>query len=385
MDVVRHEDLKALMTQSNGLCVSLFLPTSRSGSDTGQGSIRLGNLLKDAEGQLIRQGMRAPEAGRLLREARGLVGDLWFWTHQADGLAVFISGGSTQYYRLPIELEELAIVNDRFYLKPLIRLLGSDMRFYLLALSQNSVRLMWGSRFNWGTVALEGVPANLADALKYDEPWRQLQHHAVGPKPHGSGRVAATFHGHGAGKDEPKERIFRYFRMIDDGLAPTLRDETVPLVLAGVDYLIPIYRSATGYDFVADDAVTGNPDRLSDQELHSRAVPLAEPYFRHGHEDAIARFAQFEPDGKATADVEEVVVAAHAGRVESLLLAHGGHRWGRHDLAAGNVELHRNRYQGSEDLLDLAAVNTWLHRGDVFVLDAAQMPGEAQAAAVLRY
>ena len=43
------------------------------------------------------------------------------------------------------------------------------------------------------------------------------------------------------------------------------------LVLAGVERLLPIYRGVTSHDPVMDGEVTGNPDRLTPEELHEQA------------------------------------------------------------------------------------------------------------------
>jgi hypothetical protein len=40
---------------------------------------------------------------------------------------------------------------------------------------------------------------------------------------------------------------------------------------------------------------------------------------------------------------------------------------------------------GDEDLLDLAAIQTLTNRGQVYVIPQGEMPGQALAAAILRY
>jgi hypothetical protein len=74
------------------------------------------------------------------------------------------------YYRLPFNFKEQVVVSDHFYLKPLLPFLATGGRFYILALSQNSIRLLEGTRFNIQELELpEMVPANLAEVLKYEE------------------------------------------------------------------------------------------------------------------------------------------------------------------------------------------------------------------------
>ncbi|MGH8601563.1 MAG: hypothetical protein ACREXR_01905, partial [Gammaproteobacteria bacterium] len=53
----------------------------------------------------------------------------------------------------------MAVVEHRFHLKPLFPLISGDGTFYLLALSQNEVRLFKGSRYHINELGLgDDVP-----------------------------------------------------------------------------------------------------------------------------------------------------------------------------------------------------------------------------------
>jgi hypothetical protein len=87
----------------------------------------------------------------------------------------------------------------------------------------------------------------------------------------------------------------------------------------------------------------------------------------------------------ASADVAQVVRAAHAGRVDILFVAVGLHRWGRFDPSSYAVEQHDEEQVGDDDLLDLAAVQSYLNGGTVYAVGLAEVPGGGAVAAVLRY
>lgn len=59
--------------------------------------------------------------------------------------------------------------------------------------------------------------------------------------------------------------------------------------------------------------------------------------------------------------------------------------WGQADLGTGEVTVHPDHESGDEDLLDLAAVQTFINQGEVFVFQQAEMPVSALVAAILRY
>lgn len=383
MDQITVEELIQLTEEKGRPSVSIFQPTHRAGAGTEQDPIRLKNLLRDAESKLLEAGVRRPEARDLLKPAEDLLGDEIFWQHQSDGLAIYTSPGAFRFFRVPLGLEELVVAAHRYHIKPLLPLFTADGRFYLLALSQNEIRLLRGTRFGIDEMQLADVPRSLEEALRYDDPERQLQFHTRTPS--GGGRRAAVFHGHGGGNDDSKERIFRYFRQIDEGIHEILKREQAPLVLAGVEYLFSIYREANTYPHLVEEGVSGNPEGLSAEELHDRAWEVVEPRFRRGVEQAAGRFQELQGTGRASADLEEVVRASHIGRVETAFVPVNVHVWGSHDLGGDEVSTSEEPKAGDEDLLDLVATRTLRHSGVVYAVAPEEMPASGTVAAVFRY
>jgi hypothetical protein len=164
-----------------------------------------------------------------------------------------------------------------------------------------------------------------------------------------------------------------------------LKEEQAPLVLAGVEYLLPIYREVNTYQYLLDGGITGNPEGLSSENLHRQAWAQVEPYFKREQEAAAARYRQLAGTGKTSHDPKEIVPAAYHGRVESLFVAVGRQQWGDYDPGVNRVNLNSKAEPGSSDLLDLAATQTLLHGGSVFAVDPSDVPDEALLAAVFRY
>jgi hypothetical protein len=117
MNTLNRDDLRTLMGKHKGLCVSIFMPTHRAGTETQQDPIRFKNLLREAEERLLASGLGTPEAHELLKPAQRLLWDVHFWRHQSDGLALFLSPEVFRCYRLPFDFEELVVVTDRFHIK----------------------------------------------------------------------------------------------------------------------------------------------------------------------------------------------------------------------------------------------------------------------------
>jgi hypothetical protein len=388
MNTLSRDDLRTLMGKYKGLCVSIYMPTHRVGAGIQQDPIRLKNLLVEAEEHLLASGLRTPDAQELLEPAQKLLQDSLFWQRQSDGLALFLSPGVFRYYRLPFDFDELVVITDRFHIKPLLPLLSGDGQFYVLALSQNEVRLLQGTRYSVSEVALEGAPESLTETLRYNDPEKRLQFHTSTRTPGGKGQRPAIFHGHGvASADDPKDYISRYFHQVNEGLQDLLRDDQAPLVLAGVDYLHPIYKEANTYPYLVDEGIEGNPEELRAEELHEQAWAIVQPYFQKAQEEAAAQYRQLAGAGSAQAssDLKEVVPAAYHGRVETLFVAVGTHQWGTFDPDTDAVRLHEKAEPGDEDLLDFVAVQTLANRGSVYAIEPEKVPDGALLAAVFRY
>jgi hypothetical protein len=358
-------------------CVSLYLPTHRSGAEVQQGPIRFKNLLREAEGKLLANGLSRARALEILQPARALLGDEIFWQRQSDGLAVFLAHNTYRRYRLPLSFRELAMVGNRFHLTPLMSLLTGDGRFYILALSQNRVRILEASRHSVRELDPGDIPDGMADALGSDWEQRSLQLHSGA-----TGR--GVFHGHGAGEDD-KEELAKFLNLVDNALLRLLDDRQTPLVVAAVGYLIDIYREVSKYPSLMEGGVEGNPDDRSAQELHARAWEVVKPRFSRAQQEAARRFRAKAGTGLVSADVREIVLAAGDGRVDTLFVAVNAHCWGRFDAEERTVEEHDKPGPDGEDLLDRAALESLLRGGTVYALAQEEMPHGALVAAELRY
>jgi hypothetical protein len=227
------DQIKGLAQQTANPSISIFLPTHRTGRETQQDPIRFKNLLRDAEKQLLGGGMGPREASALLQPAQALLEDANFWNHQHEGLAVFMAADDFHCYPLPFRVEELLVVAQSYYVKPVLPLFTNNGHYYILALSLNEVRLFEGTRYGVGQMALpDGIPANMEEALRLDDLQKSLQMHS-------NGGGSDMFHGQGPGDEEKKVWVEQYLNLVDTSLKEIFHEQNAPLVLAGVVTDIP--------------------------------------------------------------------------------------------------------------------------------------------------
>ncbi|BAY33881.1 hypothetical protein NIES2107_57840 [Nostoc carneum NIES-2107] len=390
MQIISREEIKPLLEQPKGNCVSIYMPAHPAGPEVRQDPIRFKNLIKEAEARLVDAGLEPQEATQLLQKAIDLDTPA-FWEQMGEpGLAIFISEDFFRYYPLPINFQELVVVTDRFHIKPLLPILNGNGRFYLLALSQQDVRFFEGTRYTINEIEVENTPKSVDEALQRDETAKDGQFR-IGTSKGGTANTfvqPGEFHGQGSpDRDQHQEDIRQFFYLIDQALHEKLREEAAPLVLAGVEYLLPLYRQSNSYQHLMAEGITGNPEILSAQELHEQAWPIVEADFQKSQQEFVERFQQlFGGDtGKASNDLQQIIPAAYYQRVDSLLVAVGQQQWGLFDPSSETVYLHEEKETGDEDLLDLVATHTLLNGGTVYAVPPEQIPYSTPVAAIFRY
>jgi hypothetical protein len=389
MDQFSRDDLRSLLTNRQTPCVSVFLRTTRGPAN--QDKRQWKALLGQAEEQLLSQGHRPSETRDLLAPARELLNDAEFWLNVSIGLAAFVSPQMHPCYRLPAALDDQVVCADRFYIKPVVPLLTGDGRYYVLALSKKSVRLLQGSRYSVQEIGLPaGVPTSVEDALRYgdeiahDRQFRSRTIHTHTSSGGGAGSREGIFQGQGPGVDSAKDGLLQFCQQVDRGLHRFLHDEQAPLVLAATTELMAAYRQANSYHHLLAEGAQGSPERLSAQELQARTWGLVQSHFEESRERIAALYRQLAGSGRGhtSNDLAEVLPAAYQGHVQYLFAARDREQGGTFDPATLRVVAHERPEPGDEDLLNLAVVYALSHKATVWVVDQERVPDDAPVAAV---
>lgn len=384
MDQFTNHDLELLTSDRTGVCLSLYLRTHLTGTEILQDQTRFRNLLSRAEEELADLGMPAAKARNMIEQARRFDSDKAFWQYQSHGLAIFLTDGLFRAYRLPIEFDDLLVVSGRFHLKPLLPMISETIQYYLLALSRGGVRLFEGNRFGLEEVPL-AIAKGMEEALMSDRNEAYEHYHVRSGG--GASRETALFYGRGEGRDDDNDRVTRYFRTVNEEIQGFLKDKKAPLVLAGVEYLLPLYREANTYPGLLSDGVTGNFEPVRAEELHQKAWPVVESLLRKQRQEAEDEFHKLLGTGKASTFTPEIVPASYQGRVSTLLVSSRKHAWGTVDRSKAGAVSHmcKQEEQGCEDLYDFAAIQTLLKGGRVYVMDEDAVADNEPIAAVFRY
>ncbi len=369
-DRITIDDIDVLLENRDGPCISIYLPTTRVSQDTDESRIRLKSFRSDAMDKIMADfGLRRPDADELLLPVDQLLEDDEFWRFLSDGLAIFLAADASFVLRLGESFDPRLEVGGRFLVRPLLRQLSGDGVYHLLAVSRNEVRLLEGNRLGAREVTPDDMPRNMARALTMRGregermPYRQ-------------------WHG-----DEGQKTLYRkFFLQIDRVLRPSYSGRSEPLVVAGVDYLLPIFRGACSYRHLVAEGIVGNPDELSEAELHEKAWPLVEPILDAPRRDSLERLQAEWGTKRVTDDVATILRAAYNGRVETLFLDEEAYVFGTFDT--GTLETTVAEGDQEREGIDLGGIaGRYVHSrgGDVYAAARSELPGPGPLIALLRY
>jgi release factor family 3 len=362
MDSFTREDLAQLIKTAHAPCISIYHATKREGGGRVPDVAGFKNLLREAENSLAKAGASAEDTKSRMAGLEELLDNRDFWSSTFEGLAVFSGIDGVTAWRLPAAVADRVVVGSRFHILPLIPLVSEAHRFYLLALSQNSVKFFQGDRAGLRPLHVEGMPANLAEALQYynihmDVLFRSTTSHGNTP-----------YAGRGAAIEEDTENLERFVRPIIQSLERALHNDKLPIVVASTARLAGALREFGAALPIAQGIVRGNADRLSEEALHKKAWAVLAPVFLEERRRVVRHFADMDGTGRVSTRLEEILQAAEEGRIDTLLLEAGAERWGSVNPSSWAVSLHARPEPGDEELLDRAAAATLGNRGQVWVL-----------------
>jgi hypothetical protein len=252
----------------------------------------------------------------------------------------------------------------------------------VLALSRNNIRLLRGTWRGCESIHPHDLPVNMTKALNLQTADRGEQVH-TGMRGD-LGKEGTVFHGQGGHRDTIKDEIAEYFRLVDKALRPVMCDNTWPLILAGVDYELAIFREVATHVQVNDETLVGNFDYATDDAVHDQALPLARRSYAKLKSKSLDTLVDFAHTGRASYEVEKIVPAAHQGQVETLFVNPQAAEFGRFHPETNWVEFTTER-NPALDLVEIATEQAILHRGTVYATAPGELPNNCALGAVFRF
>jgi hypothetical protein len=175
--------------------------------------------------------------------------------------------------------------------------------------------------------------------------------------------------------------------MLDRGVVDAISQQHLPVMVVGLENILPIYRDASKLNHLLDDGINKNPDSMDIQELHVLAWKAFTKQKVSPIEQAIEQYKNLLGTEKSNDELSSIALATAYGKVDKVLIEKSVQIWGQVNTDQKEVVVKENREEPEDrDLLDVSVRQTLLHGGEVFVLEEDQMPTEdSPVAAIYRY
>lgn len=372
-----------LLATHESPCVTLYLPTHRKHPDNTQDAIHFRNSLRELE-SLLAEKHDESQVRAMLKPFNQLVGDLEFWNHRTDGLAIFCSPGKFEIVELQRPVEELLVVADSFHTKPLIRVLQSANRYQVLCLSRHEAQLYEGNRDALEPVELTNVTATISDVVTSG---RSPSTQTVGSYGKRSGEGGTVTHdGHEPKTNAKEADVLKFFRAVDRGvLEHHSRPTGLPLMLVALPESQTQLRRLSDNPFLLADGIKVDPDSLSVDELRKQAWNAIEPFYLTRLHELKEKFGDAQARQTGSGDLSDAAKAAASDKVATLLVEADRVIPGVVDRTTGAIHPAGPATSHVDDMLDDLAELVVAQGGEVIVVPKERMPTESGLAAIYRY
>ena len=371
---------KDMNFKEKGPLVSLYQPTHRHMPDNQQDPIVFKNLLRVIENSL----MQLPGFDNLdaiMKPFYELREDREFWNHTSDGIAVFSSMSKCVVYNLNNPVKELAVVANRFHIKPIMKAFQSTENYHLLGLSRENFTLYGGNRYRFEELPINpDAPRTLEAVLGSQLTDSHLSHGSYG----GTGG-STMYHGHDDVKEEIDKDTEKYFRYVDSYVYDNYSKTTkLPLVLVSLKEYHSDFKRISKNPYLLEDGINKSIESMDLDEISKKVRVMIDAIHMEKIQKLVESYMMAEADSLGSSDVKEVAKAAYEGRVDTILMEEDSVIPGKIDENTGEIKL--GEWNDPEyDILDDLAERVMANGGSVFILGKDKMPRSTGIAAIYRY
>jgi hypothetical protein len=388
MNTLDNRVLNEISGIHEGPCASIYMATSHGKDGCDKNTIKFKNLKRDVIRSLLK-GYDELMVAKLTKPLESLARDTSFWSHQSNGLAVFLSPTYFRSIQSNQTFTDTAIVADRFHTKPLVRAIQSADQFYVLTLSLHHARLFLGNRYELFRVDLGTKVPKFSDFAAYSDGDHHIGSLSAGaPRSPRSGRKAiAVFHNYDDMDARRKIDNTRYFTAIDAMLQKSIpsNNRKYPIILAALGEYQSIYHQISKLPGLVKKGITKNPDVMTANMLRSEAWQVMLPHYLELTDRVNSEFHDAVGVGMGSDRLSEIGRALSKGRVKTLLIEQERKIPGKFLEENGIILQADLDNPHVNDVLDDFADVVTRNSGDVLVLPLARMPTKTGAAAIYRY
>ncbi len=334
LNPLSQEGFEELANHQDLYCISIYLPNSFKSEDSFEHLV--GRLYKKLESnnQLHQnQGLTYISLKEHLNQIEPIITN-WLKSNSPQNISFFISQERIQAFILPLETPFRIYINDHFYVKPISQLHNTESNIRLLYLEKNRARL-----FNMNQLEIKRIGAF---SMKSKKELKHIPNH--------------------------KLDFYNGVKLFYNSIP---RQKELTSVISGKGKLIDGFLKNTDLNF--DEKLIFHPQTFQRNLLKIALQPLQNGLELEKQKKQLALAKSQKSRCKNIHDVSEIIKLSALGLVKTLFLSKNKDVYGDFDKENDFVIIQANG-EGNTSLSNLAAINTIIHQGQVFLMDLQQMP-----------
>jgi hypothetical protein len=266
-EYIIHNQLQSLQKSKGTVCVSIILPTHRLSPERRVDNLKLKNSITAAK-QLLQYKYTVSNI-QILMEAIDEIYDTIDFSHNSDGLGIYISSDIKLAVQFPFPVEEKVMVGDSFEIRDLLYKDNFSVPYLVILLSKNQIRLFKGLLDELEEIIDESFPLSYEEEYEYNPPSR-----------------GTPFTGHTTVRNFEKEKSslqeirFQQFCHKADKLLNQYVT-TLPIILLGVEKDIAWFQKVSAHSTNLVLTIDGNYDYLNQKQLTDIIWPVMFEHLQH--------------------------------------------------------------------------------------------------------
>ena len=359
-----RKELKKIQSIHDDPCISILMPTHRQHPENKQDPIRLKNLIKEVEKRISNE-LSGPETKSLVNKLNKLSETIDF-QYLLDGLALFVSKNHEYKFIFPFPVKERLLIDRTFATRDLVFAINRSQPYYVLLLNDKMSRVFLGVRDNIDEVTSNGFPV-------YNKFVQMIENAEL---QHTNDRL-----------QENVEKDKNYLREVDRELRKINNEKEYPVIVAGVERTIALFKEVTRYPENIVTSIKGNYDKIPVSELPGLVWPKAKEEFSRRQSEELNKLNEAEGQKRSASGIDEVWKLAVEGRAAEIVVELNFHFPAK--LDSTGMQLISVDTSDKIDTMDDAVdelIETVIGKGGkVYFVKNGELEKYGRIAAILRY
>lgn len=338
--------------------LTILMPTTRITTDGEKDKILLKNLIKELE-EKLKHKVSKKEADELLQKVNEITQELDF-KHMSDGLGIFVNPKRSFYLKFPFPVPTLTVVDDTFETKYLIKQLNRTIEYLTLNINEKETILFKGYGENLETVNDEDFPFSIEEVVDLSEEPNRYAYESA-----------------------QLEKYRRFVREVDRYFKK-YQNESLPVIIAGINKLTSLFEQITDYKNIAGK-IEGSFDKNDVHKLGKESAVIISKYLEKKREEIFNEFIENFGKQKSATGILDIWNLSNQGRVEILLVEENYHQPTKFEGDQPVLVSDTNDPFLIEDLVDEIIEIVFKQKGKIYFYEEGKLKDYQRMGAILRY